>query len=133
MNKGIIIVDESLPLGLKANIAAVLSLSLGKKHPEIIGHSVANSEQLELEGITQIPLPILQAKADEIKQLYLENRESQLYVVVFNDSALNTKTYPEYIERVASQRNEEMVIHGLLAYGGRKLINRVGGNLQLVR
>lgn len=133
MNKGIIIVDESLPLGLKANIAAVLSLSLGKKHPEIIGHSVANSEQLELEGITQIPLPILQAKADEIKQLYLENRESQLYVVVFNDSALNTKTYPEYIGRVASQRNEEMVIHGLLAYGGRKLINRVGGNLQLVR
>lgn len=133
MTKGIIIVDEVLPPGLKANIAAVLSLSLGKKNPAIVGHSITNSEQIELEGITQIPLPILQAAAEDIKALYLANRESELYLVVFNDSALNTKTYQEYADRLSNQPTDKMVVHGLLAYGSRKLINKVSGNLPLLR
>lgn len=133
MYKGVLIVDESLSPGLKANIAAVLSLSLGRKHPEVIGQSVKNSDKLEMEGITKIPLPILQAARSEIKRIYLENFLSDLYLVIFNDSALSAKLYPDYMERILLQSSEDMVVHGLLAYGGKKPINKICGSLQLLR
>jgi len=133
MRKGVVIVDASLPPGLKANIAAVLSLSLGRKHPEIVGENVKNSDELEMQGITQMPLPILQAAAPDIKRLYLENCMSELYMVIFNDAALVTKSYSDYVKRILMQRSEDMVVHGLIAYGGKKLVNKICGSLQLLR
>ena len=35
--KPVIIVADSLPTGLKANFAAVLGMSLGRLHPDLVG------------------------------------------------------------------------------------------------
>ena len=128
-----VIIDQSLPLGLQANIAAVLSLSLGKKHPEIIGHSVENIDGLKMEGITQIPLSILQATTSEIKRIYFENCFNDLYMIIFNDSAITKKYYPDYLKKISLQHSEDMVIHGLIIYGERKIVNKICSNLQLLR
>ena len=48
--KCVMILDESLPLGLIANTAAIMGITLGKQLPEVVGADVADrSGNLHLE------------------------------------------------------------------------------------
>lgn len=43
--KCVIVVDENLPLGITANTAAILGITMGRKRPDVVGNDV-----LDLEG-----------------------------------------------------------------------------------
>jgi hypothetical protein len=100
MKKCVIVLNKDLPLGLKANISAVLSMSFGKAHPEIIGNDLADADDTIYKGITTIPAPILEAHCDELKIAKTLADENAELVVVFNCSALSTKNYPAYEESI---------------------------------
>jgi hypothetical protein len=133
MEKGIIIVNESLPVGLKANVCAVLGMSLGKRFPDLVGKDVLTQDGKKLVGITQIPLPILQSSSANLTEALLEYRDSEIFIVTFDDSALTTKTYPEFEEKISATNLNGVVLHGLLAYGSRKIINKISADLPLLR
>ena len=38
--KCVMVIDESLPLGIIANTAAIMGITLGKKMPEVVGADV---------------------------------------------------------------------------------------------
>ena len=59
--KAVIILSCDLPVGLQANIASILGMSLGHYKPELIGNIVTTSDEKEINGITTIPVPILTA------------------------------------------------------------------------
>ncbi|KND57271.1 hypothetical protein BVER_02701 [Candidatus Burkholderia verschuerenii] len=133
MEKGIIIVDKLMPTGLKANICAVLEMTLGKSNPEIVGADLLTKDQKPISGITQIPLPILQSSSDRLGEIFLENQSADLLLVVFDESALTTKTYPDFQEKLSSVHSSQLRIHGLLAYGPRKVINKISAELPLLK
>ena len=56
--KCVIILDEGLPLGLLANTAAILGITLGKKMPETVGPDVTDRTGSEHLGIIEFPVPI---------------------------------------------------------------------------
>lgn len=65
--KCVMILDESLPLGLIANTAAIMGITLGKQLPEVVGTDVADrSGNLHL-GIIEFPVPILRGSPEIIK------------------------------------------------------------------
>ena len=65
--KCVMILDESLPLGLIANTAAIMGITLGKQLPEVVGADVADrSGNLHL-GIIEFPVPILRGSPETIK------------------------------------------------------------------
>lgn len=53
--KCVMIIDEALPLGIIANTAAVMGITLGKKMPEIVGCDVADKNGNTHLGITAYP------------------------------------------------------------------------------
>lgn len=59
MKKCVFIVDKTLPLGLVANTCAVLSLSLGKNHPELVGDNLHDKDGNIHAGITTVVMPVL--------------------------------------------------------------------------
>lgn len=130
--KCVIILSESMPVGLKANIASVLSLSLGRNRPDLVGETVTAADGTNIPGITRIPVPILTAPEAALGDLYAQARVMAL-VVPFTDAALKTKNYDDYRSQLAAQRTEEMVVHGLLLLGARKDVNRIAGRLPLLR
>lgn len=67
--KCIIVVDEGLPLGLRINTAAVLSLTLGKHNPDILGPEVLEKSGCLHMGITAVPVLILKGDRERIKLL----------------------------------------------------------------
>ncbi|USF28474.1 hypothetical protein N510_003435 [Firmicutes bacterium ASF500] len=57
--KCVMVIDESLPLGIIANTAAIMGITLGKKMPEVVGADVTDQSGNEHLGIIEFPVPIL--------------------------------------------------------------------------
>ncbi|MEJ2419021.1 MAG: DUF2000 domain-containing protein [Exilibacterium sp.] len=51
-NKCVIVIDQNLPVGIIANTAAVLSLSLGRLNPEMIGYEEYEPELTVIDLIS---------------------------------------------------------------------------------
>ena len=101
--KCVIVMDEGLPLGLIANTAAILGITLGKTLPEVVGAAVEDASGQSHLGIIEFPVPILRSTSEAIKvlreRLYLLEFQ-ELTVVDFSDLAQSCKTYTEFAERM---------------------------------
>jgi hypothetical protein len=134
--KCVIIIDEDLPLGLIANTAAVLSLSLGHKIENLIGHDLKDSEGNQHVGITTTPIPILKGDSSTIKTIrhkLFENAFDDVFVVDFCNVAQETKTYDDYSARLENMPIEKLLYLGIAMYGPKKKVNQLTGNMGLLK
>ena len=80
-HKCVLVIDNAQPTGIVANIASVLSMTLGCKVNNIVSHDVYDKQGEKHLGITQLPIPILGASQEKIKEiLYFP----VLYIVPFH-------------------------------------------------
>ena len=88
--KCVMIIDEALPLGLIANTAGILGMTLGKLNPETVGPDVQDQSGRAHLGIVALPVPVLKADGEKIRaireQLY-QPQFSELTAVDFSDVA----------------------------------------------
>lgn len=130
--KCVLVIDKALPQGLIANTAAVLTLSLGKLHPELIGADNINNDGEVHTGITSIPIPILASSSESIKAIR-GSLKDEATLVDFSNVAQSTKNYQDYSEKLAATKAEDIEYLGIAVYGTKKIINKYTGNLGLIR
>lgn len=134
--KCVMVVDEALPLGIIANTAAIMGITLGKKMPEVVGADVFDKSGNEHLGIIEFPVPILKSNPDIIKavreKLY-EPEFSDITVVDFSDIAQGCKTYDEFIEKMKSVPETELNYLGIAICGAKKKVNKLTGSMPLLR
>jgi len=130
-----IIIDKDLTAGLIANTAAILSLSIGKIHPDLIGHDIKDKDGNIHRGITTTPIPILAADNSRLSEIReaVRQYEPELTVVDFTDVAQMTKTYDDYSNRLSNTPVVDLKYLGLVISGKRKIVNKYTGNLGLLR
>ncbi len=130
------VIDEHLPLGLIANTAAIMGITLGKKMPEVVGADVTDKTGNEHLGIIEFPVPILKGNAESVKairdKLY-EPDFSDLTVVDFSDLAQSCKTYDEFIGRMKEASEAELNYLGIAICGAKKKVNKLTGSMALLR
>ncbi|WP_020592774.1 DUF2000 domain-containing protein [Kiloniella laminariae] len=143
--KCVLVIDKDLPLGVIANTAAVLALSLGKQHPEMIGPDLLDQKGDSHLGITTLPVPILKGTRDSLLALREKIRaseldlpesdlpESGLTVVDVISATSSTRSYDEYARVLATTRTSELAYYGIALLGSKKLVTRLTGNLGLLR
>ena len=134
--KCVMVIDEGLPLGLIANTAAIMGVTLGKRMPEAVGADVQNRSGREHLGIIEFPVPVLKSTPEAIRQLRetLYGPEYQdLIVVDFSDLAQGCKTYEEFTEKVREVPENSLRYLGLAICGGKKRVNHLTGSLPLLR
>lgn len=134
--KCVLIIDDTLPLGLIANTAAILGMSLGKLHPETVGPNVTDQSGQTHPGIVALPVPVLRADGERlraIREQLFQPEFSELTAVDFSDVAQGCKVYDEFIEKAANTEEEAFAYFGLGVCGDKKLVNRLTGNLPLLR
>lgn len=133
--KCVMIIDENLPLGLVANTTAVLGTTLGKLNDEIVGSDVYDLENQIHRGIVQIPIPILRGD-DQVIRMILEkanNYLDEVTVIDFCDLAQSCRDYQEYIEKMKNTSETSLKYSGICIYGNKKRINKLTGNLSLLK
>lgn len=134
--KCVIIIDETMPAGIIANASAILGISLGMKKPYIVGEDVVDNDEFRHMGIIQFPVPILKGNKESMKELrqkLYSEKYSDLTVADFSDLAQNCKTYDEFIEKMAATYENDLSFIGIAVCGNKKKINKLTGNMPLLR
>lgn len=134
--KCVIIVDESLPIGSIANTAAILGITMGMKMPDVVGSDVLDSDGRSHMGIIQFPVPILKGNSELLKSIrakLFDPKFAELTVVDFSDLAQGCKTYDAYTAKMAKASENELKYIGIAVCGSKKQINKLTGNLPLLR
>lgn len=132
--KCVIVVDESLPLGIIANTAAILGITLGAKRPGVVGVDVQDGGGNGHIGIIEFPVPILKASAKTLSRLRLslyQKEFADLTTADFTDVAQSCKTYDEFIDKIGTA--EELRYFGIAICGAKKKVNSLTGSLPLLR
>ena len=103
-DKCVMVLDQDLPLGILANTAGIMGITLGKHIPETVGPDVLDKSGKEHLGIIELPVPILKADREKIRtireQLY-QPEFADLIVVDFSDVAQSCIVYVVYIKKAA--------------------------------
>ncbi len=127
------VLDSDLPLGLLANTAAVLALTLGSRLP-IIGPDVPDGSGSVHTGLTTTPVPILRSDAGSIKALRGKALElGGVLVVDVTEKAQTTTNYADYTAKLSAGTAETLRYLGVALFGPKKSVNRLIGNLPLLR
>lgn len=134
--KCVMIIDESLPVGIIANTAAILGITLGMKNPDAVGADVTDLNGNSHMGIIQFPVPILKGSKEIIRnirsRLFFDEYDD-LTAVDFSELAQGCKTYDEFIDKMADCAEKDLSYIGIALCGNKKKINRLTGNLPLLR
>lgn len=104
--KCVMVIDENLPLGIIANTAAIMGITLGKEMPEVI-------------------------KA--IREKLYEPEFSELTVVDFTELAQGCRTYDEFTGKMGEVSSEELNYFGIAFCGAKKKVNKLTGSMALLR
>ncbi|MCM1500441.1 MAG: DUF2000 domain-containing protein [Clostridium sp.] len=134
--KCVMVIDESLPLGIIANAAAIMGITLGKQMPEVVGADVYDRSGNGHLGITRFPVPILKGSREvirTIRQRLYEPEFSDLTVVDFSDLAQGCKTYEEFIEKMQEVSETELEYFGVAICGPKKKVNKLTGSMPLLK
>ena len=133
--KCVMIIDENLPIGLIANTTAVLGATLGKINKQIIGNDVCDLDNKIHPGIVNIPIPILKANSQLIRELLdkTNNYLDEISVIDFCDLAQSCKDYEDYTSKMKLTSEKTLNYSGICLYGNKKRINKLTGNLPLLR
>lgn len=133
--KCVMIIDEELPIGLIANTAAVLGATLGKINNRIIGNDVCDLDNKIHPGIVNIPIPILKANSQIIREVLdkTNNYLDEISVIDFCDLAQSCKDYEDYTSKMKLTSEKTLNYSGICLYGNKKRINKLTGNLPLLR
>ncbi len=134
--KCVMVIDESLPLGIIANAAAIMGITLGKKMPEVVGADVTDQNGNTHLGIIEFPVPILRGSSEIIEQirekLYQQDFQD-LTVVDFSDLAQSCKAYDEFIKKMSCTPESTLQYFGIAICGPKKKINKLTGSMPLLR
>ncbi len=134
--KLVMVINQELPLGLIANTAAVLGLSVGDRVTGLTGPDITDGAGRIHAGITKVNIPVLGASSMVLKELYerlLEESDSDIQIIDFNTVAQRCKNYDDYTRELAVCGREMFQYLGLCLYGPEQKINRLTGNLKLLR
>ena len=110
--KCVMVIDENLPLGIIANTAAIMGITLGKQMPEVVGADVYDRTGNGHLGIIEFP---------------------DLTVVDFSDLAQGCKTYDEFTTKMKDVPETELYYYGVAICGAKKKVNKLTGSMALLR
>ena len=132
-DKCVLVLDETLPVGLAVNTAGVLALTLGREVGKVVGPDVVDGSGMQHAGIITLPIPVLKASGETLRDLRQRAEDEDLLVVDFTDAAQTSKTYEDYERKIAVISTEQLNYLGVALYGAKKPVNRLTGSLPLLR
>ncbi len=129
----VIVVDQSLPAGRAANAAAVIALTLGKRHPHLAGGDLIDASGQAHPGLIPIGIAVLVASAPELGALRAKALKDGVDVVDFPSQGQQTNDYAEFGLQVREVPTADLTYVGVGLYGRRKAVGRIVGRFSLLK
>lgn len=128
-----IVVDKNLPAGWSANAAAVIALTIGQRHPLLVGEPLIDASGFNHPGLIPIGIAILSASQEELPEIRRKGLETGCDVVDFPVEGQQTTNYQMFREAVAAARPESIHYAGVALVGQKKEISKIVSHLGLLK
>ncbi|GGC88246.1 DUF2000 domain-containing protein [Chelatococcus reniformis] len=129
----VIVVDDALPPGRAANAAAVIALTLGKRHPDLAGHDLVDASGDIHPGLIPIGIAVLAAPAPQLQALRAKARAGTVDLVDFPAQGQQTTDYAAFGAAVRTVETDALAYVGVGIYGSRKAVGRLVGKYALLK
>ncbi len=129
----VIVVDSELSVGRAANAAAVIALTVGQRHPSLVGAPLVDASAYEHPGLIPIGISILAAKQEELSTLRGKGVLVGCDIIDFPTQGQQTNDYSAFQDAVAQVATEDLRYVGVALVGARKPISKIVANLGLLK
>jgi hypothetical protein len=133
LERCVIVVDSALPVGRAANAAAVIALTVGQRHPALVGEPLGDASGVEHPGLIPIGIPVLCADQDTLTAIRQKGVAAHCDVVDFPEQGQQTTHYQAFREAVALVTTDELKYVAVALIGERKPISKIVGGLALLK
>jgi hypothetical protein len=129
----VIVVDSALPPGKAANAAAVIALTIGQRHPGLVGAPLIDASGHAHPGLIPIGITVLAASREELSSVRARGLAAECDIVDFPVQGQETTHYREFSDVVATVSSDDLRYVGVALIGERKPISKVVANLSLLK
>jgi hypothetical protein len=129
----VLVIDRELPIGLAANAAAVLALTLGALEPDLRGADFTDGSGEPHPGLFPAGLPVLAADPPRLWALRKHARKQAVRVVDLPSAGQQTNDYEAFRHTVASTPEPDLRYVGIALHGPARVIRSLTGGLPLLR
>ncbi|MDL4914578.1 MAG: DUF2000 domain-containing protein [Enterobacterales bacterium endosymbiont of Blomia tropicalis] len=125
------ILNASLPPGKATNAAAVIALTLGQRHPALVGAALEDVNARHYPGLIPVGIPVLAASIEQLNQLQIKCEEMKCDVVVFPEQGQTTTDYLAFSNAIRLMPSVEWRLLGLAVVGEKKTLRKLTAKLNL--
>jgi hypothetical protein len=129
----VIVIDDTLPPGKACNAAAVVALTLGARHPELVGAPLVDAQGVEHPGLIPVGISVLKASAARLPQLRADALAKAFDVVDFAVQGQQTKDYSAFRDAVRVVATADLAYLAVGVVGENKVLRKLVSEFELMR
>jgi hypothetical protein len=129
----VIVVDQALPPGKAANAAAVLALTVGQRHPSLVGEALVDASGCAHPGLIPVGIAVLAADQTQLAAVRDKAIAADCDVVAFPVQGQQTTDYAAFRDAVATVSTDALRYVGVALIGERKPVSKAVANLGLLK
>src|SRR5260370_41514238 len=133
MNKCVVVVDRNLPIGRAANAAAVVALTIGERHPALVGPELTDKSGFNHPGLIPIGIAILAADCEDLRCIRQSALSHGCDVVDLPTTGQLTTDYEHFRQQVLMTSPEELDYVAVGMLGPKPVVSKIVGSLGLLK
>lgn len=127
----VMILNAALPPGKATNAAAVIALTLGQRHPTLVGDALEDAEKYPSPGLITTGIPVLAATDEQLSALQEQCEQAELDLVLFPEEGQSTTDYQALSVVLRQQPRQQWRLLGLAIVGDKKVLRKLTAKLVL--
>mgnify|MGYP004715996801 FL=1 len=127
----VMILNAALPPGKATNAAAVIALTLGQRHPTLVGDALEDAEKYPSPGLITTGIPVLAASDQELDALREQCEQAEYDLVLFPEAGQSTTDYQALGDVLRQQPRQQWRLLGLAIVGDKKALRKLTAKLAL--
>ncbi|UIL51118.1 MULTISPECIES: DUF2000 domain-containing protein [Pantoea] len=125
------ILNASLPPGKATNAAAVMALTLGQRHPALVGDALEDASAHPSPGLIPVGIPVLAATPEQLSLLREKGELTGCDMVLFPEEGQSTTDYQALSAAMRQQPRQQWRLLGVAVVGEKKALRKLTANLAL--
>jgi len=125
------ILNAALPPGKATNAAAVIALTLGQRHPALVGDMLEDAEKHASPGLITTGIPVLSATNDQLNALREQCEQADYDLVLFPEEGQTTTDYQALRALLRQQPRHQWRLLGIAIVGDKKNLRKLTTKLVL--
>ena len=127
----VMILNASLPPGKATNAAAVMALTLGQRHPSLVGDALEDASAHPCPGLIPVGIPVLAASPDQLSLLREQCEQTGCDAVLFPEEGQTTTDYQALSAAMRQQPRQQWRLLGIAVVGEKKALRKLTAKLAL--